>query len=65
MSTVNSQNETSIYARKGYASRAAYLRDMAEEYGVPVESVFAVADMLGPNEDFDGLISSLEDYDGE
>jgi hypothetical protein len=34
---------------------------MAEEYDVPVEIVFSLAQMLGPNEDFDGLMNALED----
>lgn len=45
-----------------YGGRDNYLESLSEEYGVPVETVFSLADMLGPNEDFDGLISTLEDY---
>ena len=41
--------------------RQQYLRALAEEFEVDVELVFALADMLGPNEDYDGLIASLED----
>lgn len=51
----------SIYTENGYDSRKHYLECMAEDYGVPVEIVFSLAQMLGPNEDFDGLISALED----
>ena len=36
---------------------------------VPLETVMTLADMLGPNEDHDGLICELDDYslgmDGE
>lgn len=42
--------------------RKEYLEDLASEYDVPEEIVFAVADLLGPNEDYDGLISTLDDY---
>ena len=42
--------------------RKEYLEDLASEYDVPEEIVFAVADLLGPNEDYDGLICMLEDY---
>jgi hypothetical protein len=35
---------------------------MAEDYGAPLETVHAIAQMLGPDEDFDGLIVSLEDW---
>jgi hypothetical protein len=51
----------SIYTENGYDSRKHYLECMAEDYGVPVEIVFSLAQMLGSNEDFDGLISALED----
>lgn len=42
--------------------RNCYLRELAEEYGVPMYVVRSLADMLGPNEDYDGLVSALEDY---
>ena len=34
---------------------------VAEDYGVDLDTVKALADLLGPNEDFDGLVSQLED----
>lgn len=42
-------------------SRKEYLRELADEYGVPFKTVLMLADLLGPNEDYDGLISELED----
>lgn len=51
----------SIYTDEGYKSRKDYLECLAEDYGLPVENVFAVAAMYGPSEDFDGLINALED----
>ena len=42
--------------------RVAYLKGLALDYGIPEETVFAVANMLGPNEDYDGLIAMLDDY---
>lgn len=54
----------SIYTDNGYDSRKHYLECMAEDYGVPVEIVFSLAQMLGSNEDFDGLINALEDAEG-
>lgn len=50
-----------VYVENGYASRADYLSCLAEDYGVDQQTVQALADLLGPNEDFDGLVSSLED----
>ena len=54
---------SSIYQMNGYENRKAYLIAMAEEFGVDEETVFLLADMLGKDEDFDGLISMLEDYE--
>lgn len=42
--------------------RDTYLHGLAEEYGVPMMVVRALADMLGPSEDHDGLVTALEDY---
>jgi hypothetical protein len=53
--------EKNIYQEKGYVNRKDYLKCMSEDYGVPLETVYALADLLGKDEDFDGLISSLED----
>ncbi len=55
----------SQYARLGYESRDEYLLDLADEMGLKSDIVFTLADVLGENEDFDGLISSLQDYAGE
>lgn len=51
-----------VYKENGYENRRDYLRCMAEDYGAPLETVYAIAQMLGPDEDFDGLIVSLEDW---
>lgn len=46
-------------------TRDEYLHMIAEEYNVPISTVYALADMLGPSEDFDGLIIELEDFNGD
>jgi hypothetical protein len=53
----------SIYTEHGYYSRADYLQDLAAETGAPLYVVHTIADLLGPNEDFDGLVSALEGYE--
>jgi hypothetical protein len=53
-----------IYAENGYENRDDYLKNLAAEYGLDLETVLVIANMLGPNEDFDGLATSLEDYAG-
>ena len=45
------------------SDRREYLEDLADEYGVDEDIVFMLADVLGPNEDYDGLITELEDLD--
>ena len=55
-------NEPSIYTQKGYANRIAYLRHLANEYEVDLGSVLSLAELLGPDEDFDGLVEELKDF---
>lgn len=50
-----------IYKQKGYEDRYEYLDSLAMEYGVSKVIVYALADMLGESEDFDGLVNALED----
>jgi hypothetical protein len=54
-----------IYQEHGYASRRAYLDSLAEDMGLDRDTVYLMAMMLGPSEDFDGLVTSLEDYAAE
>ena len=55
----------SIYTDEGYTGRRDYLQCLADDFGVPFSTVAAMAAMLGPSEDFDGLVTSLEDYADE
>lgn len=52
---------TAVYQNHGFENRTEYLKDLADNYGMDNETVFALADVFGPNEDFDGLVSELED----
>ena len=51
-----------VYAQNGYEDREDYLNSLAEEKGIDRLTVDMIADMLGETEDFDGLISTLDDY---
>ncbi len=51
--------EQNIYQRNGFESRRDYLESLCEEY--PRDVVYTAASMLGPSEDFDGLVTTLED----
>lgn len=53
--------KSDVYKQKGYKDRYDYLESLADEYGVSKMVVYSLADMLGPSEDFDGLINALED----
>jgi hypothetical protein len=42
--------------------RKEYLNDLADNFGVDINTVYVLADLLGEDEDYDGLIVALEDY---
>ena len=50
-----------VYQENGYDDRDDYLRGLADDYSVPLDAVMAISEVLGPEEDFDGLVSNLED----
>lgn len=55
----------SIYTDEGYTSRRDYLENLAQDMGVDTDTVFALASMLGSSEDFDGLVTAIEDIADE
>jgi len=52
-----------IYQENGYKNRFDYLTSLAEDYGVDKTQVLTLASILGETEDFDGLITSIEDLE--
>ncbi len=54
---------SNIYKENGYENRKEYLESLADDYGIDYGTVAMLASMLGASEDFDGLISALEDYE--
>ena len=50
---------------KQIENRKDYLKTQAEWHGIELNTVLYIADLLGPNEDFDGLVTALEDYNDE
>jgi hypothetical protein len=52
----------SIYTESGCSSRRDYLENLADDLGISRATVFNIASLLGPSEDFDGLVTTLEDY---
>jgi hypothetical protein len=53
-----------VYEMNGYADRQDYLDDLADNMGLDRDVVSMLADLLGETEDFDGLVTSLEDIGG-
>jgi len=47
------------YHADGAIDRFGYLENLAADHGVTFETI---VDVLGPNEDFDGLVTTLEDF---
>lgn len=55
---------SNIYVENGFKDRddyRAYLKELADDYGVELSTVLGLASMLGPSEARDGLVSDLED----
>ncbi|GMN04456.1 hypothetical protein [Erythrobacter sp. MTPC3] len=49
------------YEDEGNFDRIGYLRDLADDHGADLAGVIAIADLLGPEEDFDALVTEIED----
>ena len=43
------------------AERTEYLESLADDYGIDPATVIELALALGSNEDYDGLVSTLDD----
>ena len=53
--------DENIYQQNEYTDRDDYLTCLSEDYGVSIEDIYSLSEMLGENEDFDGLVCALED----
>lgn len=51
----------STYTDEGYKNRRDYLNGLADDMGIDINTVLTLASMLGSSEDFDGLVTALED----
>lgn len=54
-----------IYQEHGYKDRNDYFHSLADIHGVNVSVVISLSSLLGPDEDFDGLVSALDDLESE
>lgn len=50
------------YNRHGARNRKEYLDNLGDMYGNS-DAVYAIADVLGEGEDFDGLLAMLDDFE--
>ena len=55
------QDENATYTRHGYKNRRQYLESLADDNGVSLEIVLSLSELLGPSEDFDGLVNAVQD----
>ena len=54
-----SENNNSRYQENGFENRYEYLDSLREQYGA--DKVNALLTILPPSEDFDGLVTELQD----
>ena len=53
------------WQENGYTGRRQYLNELADDFGIPYTRVMTLANTLGPAEDFDMLVTMLEDMASE
>lgn len=51
-----------VYQEQGYLNRDDYLKALACDYDVDEDKVYELASIYGEEEDFDGLVTLLDDY---
>lgn len=64
LSNLEPVKEQTIYQKHGYVDRDDYMYYLSEEYNVDIDIVYDMAAILGPDEEFDGLVTNLEDGEG-
>jgi hypothetical protein len=55
-------DNNNVYQTNGYKNREDYLSSLAAEFSFSHEQIYYFADLLGETEDFDGLVTALEDF---
>lgn len=64
MSIYKENGFENIYKENGYENRRDYLDSLADDFGIDKQTVYAMASLLGSTEDFDALVTALEDGEG-
>lgn len=62
MKLVKDPHSDNPYLRAGFRGRREYLKYLSDSYGMPYKRVYNAAVLLGEIEDFDGLITFLDEY---
>lgn len=57
-----SEETYQVLLERGYDSVKDYLEELSDECGQPYSTVLMMAVLLGEEELFDGLVTSLEDF---
>jgi len=60
---MRNKNNEAVYTAYGCKDRNDYLESLADDRGIDRMTVDIIADILGPSEDFDGLVTELDDFD--
>lgn len=45
--------------------RLEYMQVLSEDYGIALDTVISLAELLGEYEDYDGLLTALDDIGGD
>lgn len=62
INAIRKEKRMTVYEENGFTSRKEYLKSLAEDYDMDYKDVVLLATTLGATEDFDGLLTALEDY---
>ena len=52
-----------IYEENGFKDRKSYLIDLDDTHNIDEQIVSSMAEVLGESEDFDGLVTGLQDIE--
>jgi hypothetical protein len=59
---IDHDKRSTVYEDNGYKNRTEYLWSLTEDHNVSIGTVHLYSDLMGPSEDFDGLVSSLAEH---
>jgi hypothetical protein len=59
---IDQAKRSTVYEDNGFTNRTEYLWSLTEDHNVSIETVHLYSDLMGPSEDFDGLVSSLQEH---